>query len=590
MRRFIVGFFAIIGVLVCLVIAVTIGIAYWASPTTPSVPAATLLSLNLNQSFPEAPPSDAVSRILGEEQLTTRDVLDALERGAADPRVKGLFARMGNDGISVAQVQELRDAIAAFRATGKFAIAYADTFGEFGPGTHAYYLATAFDEIWLQPQGLVGLTGLRSETPFLRGLLDKLDVVPSFDHRSEYKSAMNSITETAMTPAQREESEELVTSIYGQIAHGVAQGRKLGEAQMRDLIGRGPLLTDEAVAAHLIDHVGYRDEAEAAARTRAGSGAEVLSPGSYLDRAGHPHQSGPIVALIYGTGLIQRGSSGGNPVTGGGFMGADSMVRAFDDAAKSGDVRAILFRIDSPGGSAIASETIWRAVQHARDRGKPVVVTMASVAGSGGYYVAAPADKIVAEPATLTGSIGVFAGKFVTAGLWQKLGVGWDAVGAGDNAAMFSSMADFSPEAHQRFESFLDAVYGGFKDRVAKGRKLDDDAVEEIAKGRVWTGQDAKTRGLVDALGGFSTALALAKQAAQIPADQDVTLKLYPHPETTRELVTRLLGRGAPDDEAGTATFGGLAQSVQALRATARQLELASQPPGSLTMAPAKAP
>ncbi len=590
MRRFIVGFFAIIGVLVCLVIALTVGIAYWAAPTTPSVPAATLLSLNLNQNFPEAPPSDAVSRVLGEDQLTTRDVLDALERGAADPRVKGLFARMGNDSISVAQVQELRDAIAAFRATGKFAIAYADTFGEFGPGTHAYYLATAFDEIWLQPQGLVGLTGLRSETPFVRGLLDKVGVVPSFDHRSEYKSAMNSITETAMTPAQREESEELVNSIYGQIAHGIAQGRKLGEAQMRDLIGRGPLLTDEAVAAHLIDHVGYRDEAEAAARTRAGSGAEVLSPGNYLDRAGHPHQSGPIVALIYGTGLIQRGSSGGNPVTGGGFMGADSMVRAFDDASKSADVRAILFRIDSPGGSAIASETIWRAVQHARDRGKPVVVTMASVAGSGGYYVAAPADKIVAEPATLTGSIGVFAGKFVTAGLWQKLGVGWDAVSVGDNADMFSSMSDFSPDEHQRFESFLDAVYSGFKDRVAKGRKLDDDAVEEIAKGRVWTGQDAKTNGLVDALGGFSTALVLAKQAAQIPADQDVTLKLYPRPETTRELVARLLGHGNSDDEAGTATFGGFAQSVQALRATARQLELASQPPGSLTMPPAKAP
>ncbi len=257
MRRFIVGFFAIIGILVSLVIVVIAGIAYWGAPVTPSVPEATVLSLNLNQSFPEAPPSDAVSQVLGETQLTTRDVLDALERGAADPRVKGIFARMGNDSISVAQVQELRDAISAFRATGKFAIAYADTFGEFGPGTHAYYLATAFDEIWLQPQGLVGIdrsAGARRHSA--RGTLDKLDVVPSFDHRSEYKSAMNSITETAMTPAQREESEELVSSIYGQIAHGIAQGRKLGETEMRDLIGRGPLLTDEAVAAHLIDHVG----------------------------------------------------------------------------------------------------------------------------------------------------------------------------------------------------------------------------------------------------------------------------------------------------------------------------------------------
>ncbi|HUN48796.1 MAG TPA: S49 family peptidase, partial [Stellaceae bacterium] len=266
MRRFIVGFFAVIGALVFLVVAVAAGIAYWAAPVTPPVPDTTLLTLNLNQSYPEAPPADTVGRIIGEEQLTLRDVLDALEKAAADPKVKGIFARMGNDDVSVAQVQELRDAITAFRATGKFAIAYADTFGEFGPGIHSYYLATAFDEIWLQPQGLVGLTGLRSETPFIRGTLDKLAVTPSFDHRSEYKSAMNSITDTAMTPAQREEMTAIVNSVYGQIAHGIAQGRKLGEAEMRDLIGRGPLLTEEAVAAHLVDHVGYRDEAEAAAR------------------------------------------------------------------------------------------------------------------------------------------------------------------------------------------------------------------------------------------------------------------------------------------------------------------------------------
>ena len=590
MRRFIVGFFAVIGALVFLVVAVAAGIAYWAAPVTPPVPDTTLLTLNLNQSYPEAPPADTVGRIIGEEQLTLRDVLDALEKAAADPKVKGIFARMGDDEISVAQVQELRDAITAFRATGKFAIAYADTFGEFGPGIHSYYLASAFDEIWLQPQGLVGLTGLRSETPFIRGTLDKLAITPSFDHRSEYKSAMNSITDTAMTPAQREEMTEIVNSVYGQIAHGIAQGRKLGEAEMRDLIGRGPLLTEDALAAHLVDHIGYRDEAEAAARTRAGSGVEVLGPGTYLDRAGHPHQSGPVVALIYGTGLIQRGSSTGNPLTGGGLMGADTMVRAFDDAAKNKDVRAILFRIDSPGGSAIASETIWRAVQHARDRGKPVVVTMASVAGSGGYYVAAPADKIVAEPATLTGSIGVFAGKFVTTGLWQKLGISWDAVSLGDNAGMFSSMEDFSPEQHQRFENFLDATYGGFKDRVAKGRKLDADAVEAVAKGRVWTGEDAKTRNLVDALGGFSTALTLVKQAARIPADQDVTLKLYPQPEGAREIIARLLGRTPSQDDTSTGTFAGLEQSLRMVRAVALQLRLASEPPGSLTMKPAQAP
>ena len=589
MRRFVVGFFAVIGFLVFLVVVVAAGIAYWAAPVTPPVPGTTLLSLNLNQGFPEAPPADGLTRIIGEEPLTMRDMLDTLEQAGNDPRVKGIFARMGDDDISVAQVQELRDAIAAFRAKGKFAIAYADSFGEFGPGIHSYYLASAFDEIWLQPQGMVGLTGLSSETPFFRGALDKLDVVPSFDHRSEYKSAMNSITDSKMTGPQREESEEIVKSVYDQIAHGIAQGRKLDEGQMRDLIGHGPLLTEEALAAHLIDHIGYRDEAEAAARKRAGGDVKVLGPAAYLDRAGHPHQSGPVVALIYGAGLIQRGSSSSNPLSGGGLMGADTLVRAFDDASKKSDVRAILFRIDSPGGSATASETIWRAVQHARDRGKPVVVSMASVAGSGGYYIAAPADKIVAEPATLTGSIGVFAGKFVTAGLWQKLGINWDAVSLGENAGMFSSMQDFTPAQHARFESFLDATYGGFKERVAQGRKLSSDAVEQVAKGRVWTGEDAKARGLVDALGGFSTALALVKQAAKIPADQDVTLKVYPRPETAREVVERLLGR-TPSDEDTASAFTDFERSLRMVRAVAQQLQLVSEPPGSLTMSEAKAP
>jgi protease IV len=588
MRRFIVGFFAVIGALVSVIIAALVALAIWGSPASTPVAEGTVLSLNLTEGLSDTAPREGLAALVGESKPTLRDVLDAIERAGNDARVKGVFARVGGDDIATAQVQELRDAIAALRAKGKFAIAYADTIGEFGAGTHAYYLAAGFDEIWLQPQGVVGLSGLRTEAPFFRGLLDKLGVMPSFGHREEYKTAMNTITERQMTPPHREETEALLRSVYGDIVRGIAKDRKLDEAQVRALVDRGLLLPDEAIEAHLIDHLGYRDEAEKAAKTRAGTGAELVTALHYLDRAGRPHEKGPIVALIYGTGLIQRGTSTPNPFSASGLLGADTVSRAFDKAAGDGEVKAILFRVDSPGGSAVASETIWRAVLRAHQSGKPVIVSMGAVAGSGGYYIAAPADKIVAEPATLTGSIGVLAGKFVLNGLWEKLGVGWGAIQEGANADMFSTLQDFSPPERQRFEAFLDAAYATFKDRVAQGRKLSADAVETVAKGRVWTGEDAKARGLVDELGGFSTALRLAKQAAKIAEDQDVTLKLYPRAETVGETFGRLLGRRPQDED--TAGTDALTQRITQLRALISQMEFASQPAGAALMPQPSAP
>jgi len=588
MRRLIVGFFAVIGALFCVIIAALVALAIWGSPASAPVAEGTVLSLNLTEALADTAPREGLSALLGEAKPTLHDVLDAIERAGNDAKVKGVFARVGGDDVPTAQAQELRDAIAALRAKGKFTIAYADTIGEFGQGTHAYYLAAGFDEIWLQPQGVVGVAGLRSETPFLRGLIDKLGVVPSFDHREEYKTAMNIVTEQQMTPPHREESEAILQSVFGQIVRGIAKGRKLEEAQVRALIDRGMLLPDEALQAHLIDHLGYRDEAEQAAKTHAGKGAELVTTLNYLDRAGRPHEKGPTIALIYGTGLIQRGSSTPNPLSASGLMGADTVVRAFDKAAGDGDVKAILFRVDSPGGSAVASETIWRAVLRAHERGKPVIVSMGAVAGSGGYYIAAPADKIVAEPATLTGSIGVLAGKFVLSGLWEKLGITWGTLNEGASADMFSTLQDFSPPERQRFEAFLDAAYGTFKDRVAQGRKLSGDAVESVAKGRVWTGEDAKARGLVDELGGLGTALHLAKQAAKIADDQEVDLKLYPKVETVGEALGRLLGRRPSDQD--TAGTDALAQRMAQLRALLGQMDILSQPPGAALMPQASTP
>jgi len=578
MRRVIVNFFAIIGAVVFVLLCLGVGLAIWAESRAPRIADGTILTLDLTDALPDAPADRGLSQLFFPTGMTLADTLGALERAGDDPRVKGLVARIGDGAMGLAEVQELRDAIAAFRAKGKRAVAYADTFGELSSGTRSYYLATAFDEIWLQPLGTVGLVGLRAELNFYRGTLDMLGVVPDFAHREEFKDAANRMTETAITGPEREELNALLQSIYGQIIDGIAADRKLAPDAVKALVDRSPLLLDEAMKAQLIDHVGDRENAIASL----GAGAPLLSLAHYLDQVGAPHQSGPTIALIYATGLMARGDGGDNPLTGDNILGADDLTRAFRLAQADKSVRAILFRIDSPGGSAVAAETIWAAVRRAREAGKPVIVSMGDVAGSGGYYVAAPADKIVAEPATLTGSIGVVAGKLVFGGLLKKLGGNWDSVQIGANASIFSLMEDFSPSERERLEAVLDSIYGTFKSRVAEGRKLDDAAVEAVAKGRVWSGADASTRGLVDALGGFRTALDLAKQAAGVPAEQDVTLKPYPTPKTAGELLlARLRGGSDEDDESRLP-----ARMIAFLRVSAERLGLALAPPGALTMRP----
>jgi protease-4 len=577
-RRFIIGFFAIIGAMAFFALCLSVGIAIWSQTRAPRIAEGTVLTLDLTEALPDSPGDRGFSRLLFPTGMTLADTLGALEKAGDDPRVKGLIARIGDGNMGLGEVQELRDAIAAFRAKGKRAVAYADTFGELSSGTRSYYLAASFDEIWMQQLGTVGLVGLRAELNFFRGTLDMLGIVPDFAHREEYKDAANTLTETAMTAPEREELQALLQSIYGQIVDGIAADRKIDAATVRALIDRAPLMLDEALSAHLVDHAGDRENAIASL----GADAPQLSLARYLDQAGPPHQSGPTIALIYATGLMARGGGSDNPLTGDHVMGADDVTRAFKLAQDDKSVRAILFRINSPGGSAVAAETIWAAVRRARDAGKPVIVSMGDVAGSGGYYVAAPADKIVAEPATLTGSIGVIVGKLVFGGLAKKLGASSDSLQIGANADLFSFVQDFSPSEHDRIEALLDNVYATFKGRVAEGRKLDAVAVEAVAKGRVWSGADASTRGLVDQLGGMRTALDLAKLAAGVPTDRDVTLKAYPTPKSNVELLLSRL-RGGGDDEEESRTPSRL---IALLRASAQNLDSLLSPPGTLVMPP----
>ncbi|MBL8216237.1 MAG: signal peptide peptidase SppA [Bryobacterales bacterium] len=568
MRKFVGRVLALIGALTLGLIVLVFVVATFARSGKGTVPGKTVLELRLEGPLRETEPEDPLAKLLGKDQPVLRDVIEALEKGRDDSRVVGLIATLGAAPMSMAEVQELRDAIQNFRSAKKFAVAFSETFGEFGPGNGAYYLATAFDEIYLQPSGDVGLTGLRAEGMFLRGALDKLGAVPQFGKRYEYKSAAEMYTEKQFTAPARESMDVLLGSIYGQLAKGIAAGRKLDEGATLKLAGSGPYLGEEAVRQHLVNGLAYRDEVYDRVKARV-EGSQLLFVDKYLERVGRPHTKGPVVALIHGVGPVMRGASDFNPFEGDTTMGSDTVTRAFRDAIKDKDVKAILFRVDSPGGSAVASDSIWRETQNAKRAGKPVIVSMGGVAASGGYYVAMGADKIVAQPATITGSIGVLGGKVVTRESFGKLGITFDSVEKGDHAGMFSANQEFKPEEWERFNASLDRIYQEFIMKVAEGRKMTKEKVHEMAKGRVWTGEDAKRLGLVDELGGYPVALKLVKQA--IKAEGDVTLRQYPKKKTTLEAVMAQLN-GDERDSSEVAAAAMLRHMVK-LRPVVKALE-----------------
>lgn len=490
------------------------------------VASGTVLEVDLDGGVFEQPPDQPLDRLLHRSGVELRDVTEALERAGEDPRIVGLVARIGNGGLSVAQAQEIRDAVRSFRDSGKRAIAFSESFGETGLATVDYYLAAAFEQIYLLPMGSVSIQGVVSRTPFLRGVFDRLGVTPDFDHRREYKAAKYVLTESEYLPPHEEATKAILEDHMDQIVQGVAADRGLQPDEVRRLIDRAPLYEKEALETGLIDRIGYRDEAYEAAKGRDGS--SFLFVDEYVKRAGRPNRRGRRVALIYGTGTITRGSSSVDPRTRGSSFGADDIAQAFREAIEDRKVEAIVFRVDSPGGSAVGSEVVYREVVRAREAGKPVVVTMGTVAGSGGYFVAAPADRIVAQPGTVTGSIGVVMGKLATREAWQKIGLNWGDLHVGENATFSLPTDPYTDSERERLVIGLDHLYDGFKERVQEGRSLTPEQVEEIARGRVWTGERAAELGLIDTLGGLTTATNLARELVGVGAEEPIKLDVFP--------------------------------------------------------------
>ncbi len=496
-----------------------------------SVPDNSTLYLPLDAPFGEVPSANVFSLV--NRRPTVASTVETLKKAKRDSRVKALVITPSAAGALWAQLQEVRAAIDDFRQSEKQVTAYL----EFG-GAQEYYLASAADRIVVMPAGQLDLTGIATYELFFRGALDKLGVVPDMLHIGDFKTAANTFTERSFTKAHLEMSRSLNRDWYDELVRAVAASRKKTVDEIRRIIDAGPFQPEAALQAGLIDQIAYEDELDDKAPVQ---GTRRLEARSYHEAyvAGGSRTPGARIAVLYAVGAIASGKSALDGA--GGVVGSETFVEWLRKVRVEPDVRAIVVRVDSPGGSAIASEVIWRELMITRDM-KPLIVSMGDVAASGGYYIAVPAHAIVAQPGTLTGSIGVVTGKFALGGALDKIGVGTGVVSDGKYADIYSPFRPFSPDERSRMEEQMQATYDLFLKRVADGRKTTREKVDAIAQGRVWTGRQALERGLVDELGGLDLAIRLAKERAKLDPSKDVDLLVYPQEPTIFDIFENSFG------------------------------------------------
>lgn len=489
------------------------------------LPSKMVLALDLRHQIADS----ASVTIFGKRPVTVMDIVLGLDAAERDNRVKGVVVRLGDANLPIAQAEEIGTALKKFRKSGKFVIAHSMGFESAGLGD--YLTAAAADEIWMQPKSDFGAAGEGGGEIFLKGLFDKIQAEPQIAKRSDYKSAADMYMEKGMTAPDREQITALLQSWYNTATSAAAADRKLPSKTLTATFEASPQMSEDVKKTGLIDRLGYDDDAWGAAYGRAGKDAKQVSMGDFVrSKDGFSEfGDGPRIALVQAAGEIVEGTTGGSGLFGGdNVIAGDDTAKAIRDAANDKSVKAILLRVDSPGGSVSASDQILDAVKKAQAKGIPVVVSMGSVAASGGYYISTSANKIVAEPGTITGSIGVLTGKVSVGKSLGLIGVGAENVGVGKNALMDSGITPYTPDQWAALNREADTIYADFKQKVAKGRKLSLDRVQEIARGRVWSGADASSRGLVDQLGGFWTAADATKKLANIPANENVVFKRFP--------------------------------------------------------------
>jgi protease IV len=551
MRRFIVGLLATVGTLTLIVIG---GIAAFIASgpfSSKPLPQSMVLSIDLRNVPPE---STSTNLLRGGLFGGSRGIVDAVQllwQAADDPRVVGLFVDIGDESAGLARVQELRQAIAHFRGKGKFAIGFAESLGSGGTHLADYYLASSLEQIWLQPSGGFSVAGIAVQTPFIKTGLDKLGVKVEGGKRYEYKSAPDTFMETGYTGPARANLQQLLDSLYGQFVGDVSRERHIEPAKLRQLIDAVPFDSERARQENLVDKVGYRSDALDEVAARFGKSRDLVSLSDYAADEARPKPRGEVVALVRVSGAIASGPGSDSPLDDDVVALAEDVVDALDQAARAKEVRAIVLRIDSPGGTYPAADAIADAVGRARSAGKPVIVSMGDVAASGGYLAAIRGDVIVAQPTTITASIGVFSIWPVASELLASLGIRVERLSIGTNAGMYSPFQVPTPAQSAAVSRELDTVYAEFTRQVGEARKLDGARLDAAARGRVLSGIDAKQAGLIDELGGLQLAVNIAKAKAGIDESRQVEIHHFPAESDRWQKVLERVLRLAGVDAAG---------------------------------------
>jgi len=518
-----------------LILVVLIGIAITVSAfrrSAPTIADNSVLNLRVAGSLPDYVPEDPLRKFFGNNDQSLSNLILQFKKAKVDNRIKVVLLDINMSGAGWGKSEEIRDAITDFRSSGKPVYAYM----EYGMNKE-YYIASACDKIYLAPPGELFINGLAADVMFFRGSLDKLGVYPDIFQIGKYKSAGDMFTRKDMSDAHREFMNELLDDIFARYVDAIAKGRGKTAEQVRAIIDDAPYNGARAKEVGLIDETAYRDQVEKDLKAKLGykdsDALRLVRAGDYseVDPESLGLNKGENIAVIYASGDIGSGQSENSP-SGSQSIGSDTVSRAINDAAQDTTIKAIVLRVDSPGGSGLASDIIWHAVDAAKQK-KPVVVSMSDVAASGGYYISASANKILAEPSTITGSIGVVAGKPVLRGFYDWLGISNEYILRGKNAGMFRETEKFSDDERAKFEDWIKTTYyNDFVPKVASGRNKDAAYVDSIGQGRVWTGSQGQQRGLVDQFGGLDAAVEVAKDLAKLPKDKGVHRVILPYPRT----------------------------------------------------------
>jgi protease-4 len=554
LSRFLLGFFTGVGLITFIVVIfLTISYFYFFG-TEKALPKKMVLNFEFQGQIVENS-SDNPFEYLGlGHVLSTRTIIESIDRAAEDDRIEGIIFRTLDPELSLSQAEEIRETIQRFKEKGKFAYFYTDSFGDSSWATVPYYLASIFDEIWMQPSGTLGLVGIAAEFPFFKRAMEAFGVEAQYGTRYEYKSAPSMYLYDTIPPAHLEMQKSLFTETSQFVLNAIAKDHEIELAKLKALVDEAPLLAEKAIDEKLVHHLGYWDQFKSHVKEKK-EGAEWVKFADYIKSLKPSADTKQKIAIIYAEGDIIRGRTPPFGIMPGGLVGGETIAKAIRQAVKDEDVIAIILRINSPGGSHLGSDMVWREVMRAKEAKKPIIASLAGVAASGGYFMAMGADRIIANESTITGSIGVYSGKFTMEKFWEKIRVKWDGIKEGQNADMWSQNTPFSETAFKNLNEGLDFIYKDFTQKVSLGRNIPAQKLDSICRGRVWTGSQALANGLVDQIGGYREALKAAKKAAGIPVEKPLKVEVFPRSKSLAERVVQYI----EDIEDMTQTSKGMA-------------------------------